>query len=202
MDSGLVSLALLARLQGSPADPGQLAHDLGLSGDADVDDLLLAAKRLSLKAKVGLIDCQRVGEGKLPLPCIVELHGDGKVGFAVLARAEIGKALIHDPRQGRPQTVSMEELARRLTGRAVFVTSRAQLAAELSRFDFTWFVPAIVKYRRLVGEALRCPELSCKQRQEFDLDQQRNGRRRDSNDRVFSLLAKCFGEAAKTEVSR
>jgi subfamily B ATP-binding cassette protein HlyB/CyaB len=36
----------------------------------------------------------------------------------------------------------------------VFIASRASLAAELARFDFTWFIPAIVKYRRLIGEAL------------------------------------------------
>ncbi|SUX55784.1 RTX-I toxin determinant B [Chromobacterium vaccinii] len=30
--------------------------------------------------------------------------------------------------------------------------SRASLAGELARFDFTWFIPAIVKYRRLIAE--------------------------------------------------
>jgi ABC-type bacteriocin/lantibiotic exporter with double-glycine peptidase domain len=31
---------------------------------------------------------------------------------------------------------------------------RAWLADELRRFDFTWFIPAVVKYRRLLGEVL------------------------------------------------
>lgn len=42
----------------------------------------------------------------------------------------------------------------RWSGELILFTSRASLAGELARFDFTWFIPAIVKYRRLLGEAL------------------------------------------------
>ncbi len=33
-------------------------------------------------------------------------------------------------------------------------TSRASIAGELARFDFSWFIPAVVKYRRLLLEVL------------------------------------------------
>jgi subfamily B ATP-binding cassette protein HlyB/CyaB len=36
----------------------------------------------------------------------------------------------------------------------VLITSRATLAGELAKFDFSWFVPAIVKYRALLGQVL------------------------------------------------
>ena len=149
-DTGLASLSLVARFHGKAADPEQLRHELGLSGAAGAQDLLLAAKRLQLKAKVGRLDRKRLERGSVPLPCIVELSS----GFAVLARVESGKALLHDPAVGRPVTLSLEDLVQKLTGQAVFVASRAGLAAELARFDFTWFIPAIVKYRRLITEAL------------------------------------------------
>jgi len=151
LDTGLASLAIAARFHAKAAEPAQLAHELGLSGPARAEDLLLAARRLQLKAKLGPLDLERAAQGKLPLPCIVELQ---PAGFAVLARVEGGKALLHDPAAGRPVAQSLEELKPRLTGRALFIASRATLAAELARFDFTWFVPAIVKYRKLVGEAL------------------------------------------------
>src|SRR3954464_4296657 len=151
VDTGLLSLAVLARLQGKPAQPEQLRHELGLTGPASADDLLRAAKRLDLKAKKGALDVRRLDAGTTPLPCIVERSAGG---FAVLARYEQGKGLIHDPAEGRPRTPSTEEMRAELNGRAVFVVSRAILASELARFDFTWFVPAIVKYRRLIGEAL------------------------------------------------
>ena len=173
-----------------------MRHELGLSGTARVEDILLAAKRIGLRAKTGGIDLQRAAAGKAPLPCILETHvaaaPDGNIrhtgaaatpntaaaaldgrgaapvlapapvpaqpAFIILARFEgesdSAQALIHDPAEARPESVRMAELQHRLTGRAIFITSRAQLAAELTRFDFTWFVPAIVKYRRLLGEAL------------------------------------------------
>jgi hypothetical protein len=33
-------------------------------------------------------------------------------------------------------------------------TSRASLAGELAKFDFSWFIPAVVKYRKMLGEIL------------------------------------------------
>jgi len=152
-----VCLALVARFHGKAAEADQLKHELGLSAAACAEELLLAAKRLGLKARLGPLDLARAAAGNLPLPCVVELRESGggdAVSFAVLARAEGEKALLHDPAQGRPVTLGVQELGARLTGRALFVTSRATLAAELARFDFTWFVPAIVRYRKLIGEAL------------------------------------------------
>ena len=42
----------------------------------------------------------------------------------------------------------------RWTGKLILFASRASMAGEMSRFDFTWFIPAIVKYRKLLGEVL------------------------------------------------
>lgn len=36
----------------------------------------------------------------------------------------------------------------------ILFTSRASLAGEMAKFDFSWFIPAVVKYRRLLGEVL------------------------------------------------
>ncbi len=42
----------------------------------------------------------------------------------------------------------------RWSGELILVRSDAQLPHGLSRFDLTWFIPAVVKYRRLFGEVL------------------------------------------------
>lgn len=60
-DSGLACLALVARFHGKAAQPPQLAHELGLSGRARAEDILRAARRLELKARLGPIDLQRGG---------------------------------------------------------------------------------------------------------------------------------------------
>lgn len=53
LDAGLVSLSVVARFHGKAADPEQLRHALALGEPAQTADLLLAAKRLGLKAKIG-----------------------------------------------------------------------------------------------------------------------------------------------------
>lgn len=37
-------------------------------------------------------------------------------------------------------------------GRLLLITSRANMLSELAKFDFRWFVPAVVKYRRILLE--------------------------------------------------
>ncbi len=54
----------------------------------------------------------------------------------------------------QPTLQSLEEIAYRSTGNMLFFTSRASLTGELARFDFSWFVPAVVKYRKLLLEVL------------------------------------------------
>src|SRR5204863_2840869 len=112
-DAGLASLAVVARLHGKAADPEQLRHELGLSAPARGEDLLRAARRLELKARLGVVDLARRG---IPLPCVVEMQGGS---FAVLAKLENGQALIHDPTQGRPVALAIDEL--KLPGRALSV---------------------------------------------------------------------------------
>ncbi|HXK21956.1 MAG TPA: type I secretion system permease/ATPase [Myxococcota bacterium] len=149
-DTGLVSLALVARLHGVAADPEQLAHDLAPAGrSANLDELLQAAKRLGLKAKRIASTPERLARS--PLPAIAEAR-DG--GFFVVAQAEGGRFLVHDPSEGRPQILDTAGLQARWTGGLVLVASRASVAGELARFDFTWFLPALVKYRKLLGEVL------------------------------------------------
>ncbi|MCU0972907.1 MAG: type I secretion system permease/ATPase [Burkholderiales bacterium] len=149
-DTGLVSLALIARLHGVAADPDQLAHELALAGRvASTTEVLQAAKRLGLKAKRIVSTAARLARS--PLPAIAE-SADG--GFFVLAQAEGGRYLVHDPREGRAQVLDTASLEAHWTGGLVLLASRASVAGALARFDFTWFVPALVKYRKLLGEVL------------------------------------------------
>ncbi|MBK9327635.1 MAG: type I secretion system permease/ATPase [Hydrogenophilales bacterium] len=149
LDPGLTCLIMLARFHGVAAEPAQLAHEFGEGGPFGITQILLAARKLGLKAKAVRAASARLAA--MPLPALA-LGRQG--GFFILARVDEDQALIHDPQAGKPQTLSRAELEARWTGELVLFTSRASLAGELARFDFTWFIPAIVKYRRLLGEIL------------------------------------------------
>ncbi|SEJ03667.1 ATP-binding cassette, subfamily B, HlyB/CyaB [Azotobacter beijerinckii] len=150
VDSGLACLVMLARFHNVAASPEQLVHEFAEDGRPfGQAELLLAAKKLGLKAKSAHSKVERLVH--TPLPAIAT-STDGR--FFIIARIDDGKALTHDPLAQRPGVLSFEDLEARWSGELILIRSEASLAGELSKFDFTWFVPAIVKYRKLLGEVL------------------------------------------------
>ncbi|WP_301542708.1 type I secretion system permease/ATPase [Cupriavidus basilensis] len=152
VDSGLLCLVMLARFHGIATDPDQLAHECGSAGQAfSKRDMLLAAKRLGLSAKSASPAPERLSHAALPAVAIL---ADGR--FVVLAQADIagGRVLLHDPAVERPQIQPLADFLQGWSGELILFASRASLASGLGKFDFTWFIPAIVKYRRLLGEVL------------------------------------------------
>jgi ATP-binding cassette, subfamily B, bacterial HlyB/CyaB len=151
--SRLQALCVLARLHQVAAEPEALAHALGLTASQPVsnDDLLRAAQHLELKAKWSRSSIERLTLAALP--ALAQLK-DGRL--VVLAQCDGQRVLFMDPATGvaRPTIEPMEVFATQWTGELLLVTSRATLAGELRKFDFSWFVPALVKHRKLFGEAL------------------------------------------------
>ena len=149
-DSGLACLVMLSRFYGLPADPVQLQHQFGHSGQHfTVTDILQAAKSLGLKAKEIKTDWTRLAH--TPLPAIAQNPGGH---FFILAQVREDKVLLQDPLQPRPAALSAEELQQHWTGRLILVTKRAGPPGAFRQFDFSWFVPFILKYKHLLGEVL------------------------------------------------
>ena len=147
------ALCLIARLHHVAADPAALLHHLakGASDVIDIDDLLLAAGHLGLKAKRSGTDAKRLHVAALPA---LALMRDGRV--VVLAQCDGRRVLLQDPGApaSRPMIEPLEVFTEAWSGELILVTSRASLAGELARFDFSWFIPSLVKYRALLGEVL------------------------------------------------
>jgi hypothetical protein len=112
---------------------------------------LLAAAHLGLKAKRSRTDAERLP--LTALPALALMH-DGRV--VVLAQCDGTRVLMQDPSApaSRPMIEPVEAFAEGWSGELILVTSRASLAGELARFDFSWLVPSLVRYRRLLGEVL------------------------------------------------
>jgi subfamily B ATP-binding cassette protein HlyB/CyaB len=150
LKSALASLVLISRVHAIAADADQLQHEFSGENSAfGVTEVLLAARKLGLKAKAVQLDAARLA--KTPLPLLAQ-GSDGE--FFVIARVDGDRVLIQDPVVGRPEVVSIAVLSARWAGSAVLFTSRASEAGSLAKFDFTWFIPAVVKYRKLLGEVL------------------------------------------------
>jgi ATP-binding cassette, subfamily B, bacterial HlyB/CyaB len=147
-DEGLTVLVQLLHFLGLGVDAAQVRHNVG-AVPIGVPDMLRYAKRTGLKARCYSTTYERLA--RTPLPGIAVLR-DG--GFLLLGKVGDGKVLVQSPRQSRPQLISHAELEEIWDGRVVLITRRANLISLTRRFDITWFLGAIVKYRNLLGEVL------------------------------------------------
>ncbi|KVM71178.1 MULTISPECIES: type I secretion system permease/ATPase [Burkholderia] len=148
-DPGLAALVIVARFHGISAEAGQLRHQAGLDAERFAEsDLMLSARTLGLK--VSAIDATAARLAKLPLPAIV-IDRDGE--HCVLAGCNDSQALVLEYGAAAPTACRPEQLIER-GGRLLLFASRASMIGELAKFDFSWFIPALVKYRKLLLEVL------------------------------------------------
>jgi subfamily B ATP-binding cassette protein HlyB/CyaB len=156
--AALEALCFIARLHQVAADPTQLAHRLGWSPShrPHIDDLLSAARHVGLKAKLSRTPIERLALAALPALAFV--RDDAGTRLVVLAQCDGQRVLIQDPsgamQGGRPVIEPLSVFAAQWTGELLLVTSRATLIGAFAKFDFSWFIPSLVKYRRLLGEVL------------------------------------------------
>jgi subfamily B ATP-binding cassette protein HlyB/CyaB len=161
MDTGLQSLVAIARFHQLPAEPEQLAHQFAEPGKQFSDtQLLSAAKALTLRAKRVSPSLSQIK--KETLPAIAKTK-DGT--YFILARLEerVGddeanptcKFLIHNLQETAPRSISQEEFESLWSGELILVARRQGLGESLQqKFDISWFIPSLVKYRKLFREVL------------------------------------------------
>jgi ATP-binding cassette, subfamily B, bacterial HlyB/CyaB len=147
-DPGLTVLVALLRFQGIGADPEQVRHRMGMA-KIGVPEMLRYAKELGLKAKVRSSTWERLAT--TPQPSIAVLRNGG---YLLLGKAGDDKAIVQAPDEPRPKLMTRAEFEAVWNGQLVLMTKRAGLIDLARRFDITWFLSAIHKYRRHLSEVL------------------------------------------------
>jgi subfamily B ATP-binding cassette protein HlyB/CyaB len=149
-DGGLECLLALARLHGLRADADALRHAQGNSHEClSVNDILLAGKSVGLRLRSIRTRWKKLP--RLPLPAIAR-RADGR--FVLLAAARDDEVLVQDMQSRRPSTCSREQFEAVWSGELILATRRLDGVGLNGRFGFRWFLPALLKYRRLFGEVL------------------------------------------------
>lgn len=147
-ESALLTLVILLRCHGIGAEPEQIRHRIG-SNRIGVAEMLRCAKDMDLKARALSTRWDRLPN--TPLPGIAMLR-DG--GFLILGRAAPDKVLVQRTTEQRPETMTQEEFEAIWNGGLILMARRAGLTDLSRRFDITWFIGAIGKYRRMLAEVL------------------------------------------------
>lgn len=154
-ESGLIAFAALLAMHRMPVDATQLRHALGHHRAVTSGDLLRLAKaQKDVRARAIRTRFEKLA--RTPLPALA----NGPQGWFLIGRVESEEALIQlaTPAAGQPgpqiRKVTRAELEAMWDGELLLVTTRESLPLQPGRFDFTWFIPQIVRYRRLIGEVL------------------------------------------------
>lgn len=147
--SGAICLALVLTYYGVSASAEQIQHEFSdAEGIVPRNGIVRAARKNGLKASA-----KRVDPGKLhksPLPVIAQKkNGD----FFVVAKATETKLLIQTV-GNHPSEMEVSAFNEECFNEVVFCAKRASAIIGDVAFGFKWFIPAIVKYRRLFTEVL------------------------------------------------
>ncbi|MCL9861837.1 type I secretion system permease/ATPase, partial [Ralstonia solanacearum] len=92
-----------------------------------------------------------VSLGSLPGPALMF---DAAGRHFALVGVEGDEAHVWEPGVRHPSKIAITDVVSRSNGKVMLVASRAPSFDTSATFDFSWFIPSIVRYRRLFGEVL------------------------------------------------
>lgn len=147
-ESDLAAFTTLLAIHNIAVDPRDLRHQLGHWSAVNADDLLRLAKRQDgVRARRVTGSFERLS--RLPLPALAS----GPAGWFLIGRVDGDAILIQRPLQA-PERLGRPAFEEIWSGEIVLITTRESVAGAAGRFDVTWFIPQLVRYRRLLGEVL------------------------------------------------
>ncbi|WKD48901.1 type I secretion system permease/ATPase [Microbulbifer spongiae] len=147
---GLSCLSLIARFNQLAVDLEQLKREFP-DQDMKVHEVVKVADFLGLKAK--LYQCKREKLSDLPFPVLL-LNPKGNC--VVLGGIRDGKALLQRAGDSSPSTVPVEDLFVAGSNHIALFLFRKKgfLSSVQKKFDISWFIPSILKYKKLLGQVL------------------------------------------------
>ncbi|WBO24457.1 type I secretion system permease/ATPase [Sphingomonas abietis] len=147
-ESGLDAFATLLAMHRIAVDPAQLRHGLGHHQAVSPRDIVRIAQGLD-GVRARSRNARWKDLERMPLPALA----NGRLGWFLIGRVAGEEILIQRPDRtiGKLTRAELDEV---WSGELVLVTTRENVGLTHQAFDFTWFIPQIVRYRSLIGEVL------------------------------------------------
>jgi ATP-binding cassette, subfamily B, bacterial HlyB/CyaB len=153
-DDSLACFVLLAKFFGIPADPQQLLHERGRGEQPfTIEELSRSAQKLGLISRIRSASFAEFQ--KLPLPALAERKdGSALILLKVEEDSLDPRYLVQQGGSECPEVWTAEQSAAELSGRVLLLTSREAMAGSKRPFDISWFIPALMKYRKPLRDVL------------------------------------------------
>lgn len=145
--SGAACLLLVSHYYQRPADAADLSRRMA-GEEPNFATLVRTARLLGLRARVVKSSLRKIG--KLTLPAIARTR-DGL--YFIVGAVTATEAAIHEPTRGSARRIPLAEFEQMWTGELLLLTPRDVKAKQL-KFDVSWFIPSILKYRAVLAEVI------------------------------------------------
>ncbi len=144
----LECLSILLAFHNFSIDANQLRHMVAATEKAiESGDLIRLAKKCKLKSRAINISIKELETAAFPL-----IAKTKSGGWFIVGAVQGSRILVQRPGLP-PQDLHIDELETDFDGELILITSRIQGKAD-GQFDVSWFIPALMRYRQLIGEVL------------------------------------------------
>lgn len=160
-DDLLWALGGLCQLHRIPFDPGlALRH---FPPPYSIETLVHAVQALKFKAGLKAVPAAAVANLALPVVALLKPLAGSTVSaspLALILRADEERLLLFESGAERHADLSAEDFAARFHGTVLLATPEAHSSTEEARlstatpFGFSWFLPELLKHRRIWGEVI------------------------------------------------
>ncbi len=151
MQTGLISLEVVARIGGIDIDTRAIVRENGLDGsEVSTDELIRIARHQKFRAKLKRMGVTTVAE-RYPMPAII-LFNDASFGVLLDVNVKEREALVFVPGSKGAEKIGFDDFQQKTAGEFIILKHREM--SSNARFGFLWFYREIVKYRRIIYEIL------------------------------------------------
>ena len=151
VNSGLISLEIVARINNTDIDMRSVVREYGIStADIEPEEIIRIAKNKGFKVKKKNFKLTDITE-KYPLPAILRLKDNSYIVLLAIKRDE-NKVLTLTPLEKHPVSHTFEELQEQMTD-YVIILSHKNSNSDV-KFGFKWFFNEIFKYKKIIGQVL------------------------------------------------
>ena len=145
----IACLIAAARAMGVPAEEGEVERAWSAYGGKGDGTAVVRFVRKELKLKATIVAVRPEELPGQPFPCIAGLR-DG--GYVVLGRNNDEQVRFFDPAAGKARVLVTAEFLSGWDGRLIVLSHPSSVGGLARRFNLDWFLPAIAKYKRFLGE--------------------------------------------------
>jgi subfamily B ATP-binding cassette protein HlyB/CyaB len=149
-DAAIASLHTVCMFHKINFNPEDVRHKYADETGA-FNDVAIVRAAISLGLKAGIRNTSADRIDNISCPAIV-YSSDGVP--CVLLKVQGDSVIYFDPRASGASKIDRNLFKERFSRKIVMFSSRESIVGDLAKFDISWFVPAVIKYRKLLGHVL------------------------------------------------